>query len=606
MDGHRRTALVQQQMRTMPRANRILSDRNEASRSLVSHEGSAGPRGSDRRSRRCRRDAARKKRAKDCAVERNGSSMSTSKETCERDGEGSHSVRTEGTVSRSAIEECDEATQRPFQRWWSKLRGSDPITLDPLRKLSTAPFKLKAGEGSRVFHYFDTEVLARYLVSSEQFCHPITRRTLSRTECCALDEHLKENGLEKSAIVTRKFDQVLEQKGKADEDVESQPVNSTEEESRRNREEEARDLLERLYVESPTRQTLTRRVVRESELENGNVRQAWLEDTPEEYPELPTRRTEEPSWPSLLQSRWLTESSSPALPSAQWPALRDERRPANPNSAGSSANPTDLEVDRVELSRNQPSCERHCTMYAIAVTEAQGAYSSRSLQTALSDPSRAHALEAEVESFLFSGKKRCILAPADARWREVGHVLCESRGLTSCSLGNGSARRIHIFRGAQVNQSYQTLEDAMHRALEAACASSRNAVVASNAESMPATQSSLADTTMQHRNSGDFPCFDNDASSTGSFQQVGGDQVSAISNEDVQGVPSAASNDMRVVSDPWDSEAAPITDPEQRNPASFAHTSWEELAEACPSVTALPPLSTDENKWQALEHEALV
>eukprot|EP00236_Picocystis_salinarum_P003238 CAMPEP_0183831054 /NCGR_PEP_ID=MMETSP0807_2-20130328/4391_1 /TAXON_ID=88271 /ORGANISM="Picocystis salinarum, Strain CCMP1897" /LENGTH=589 /DNA_ID=CAMNT_0026076463 /DNA_START=13 /DNA_END=1782 /DNA_ORIENTATION=+ len=589
----------------MPRANRIVSDPNEASRSLESRETSSGPRGRDRRSRKRRRDAARKKGAKNDAVERNGRSTSTGTETCEKDGEGSRSVETRGMVSKSVKEECDEAMRRPFHRWWSKLRGSDPITLDPLRKLSTAPFKLKAGEGSRVFHYFDAEVLARYLVSSEQFCHPITRRTLSRTECCALDDHLKQSGSEKSAIVTGKFDQVLEQKENADEVVESQAVDSREDESRRNREEEARDLLERLYVEGPTRQTLTRRVVRESELENRHVRQALLEDNPEEYPELPTRRAEESSWPSLLQSTWLAESSSPALPSAQWPALREERRPANPDSAGPSANPADL-VGRVELSHNRSSCQRHCSMYATAVTEAQGAYSSRSLQTALSDPSRAYALEAEVESFLFSGKKRCMLAPADARWREVGHVLCESRGLTSCSLGNGSARRIHIFRGAQVNQSYQTLEDAMHRALEAACASSRNVVAASDAGSMPAEQRSLADTTMQHRNSGDFPCFDSDASSSGSFQQFNGDQLSAISNKDVLSVPSAASSDMRVASDLWDSEATPITDPEQRNLAPFAHTSWEEMAEACPGVTSLPPLSTDENKWQALEHEASV
>ena len=593
-------------MRVMPRANRIASDRNEASTSSESHEDSSGTRGSDRRSRRCRRDAARKKGAKAGAVERNGSGLATGTKACEEDGEGSRSVVTEGKSTKSVAEESDEANRRPSQRWWSKLRGSDPITLDPLRKLSTAPFKLKAGEGSRVFHYFDAEVLALYLVSSEQFCHPITRRTLSRTECCALDKHLKESGLEKSAVVAQKFDQVLEQNEKADANAEAQAVSSREEESRRNREEEARDLLERLYVEGPTRQARTRRVVRELEHENRQIRQSLLEDTLEEYPELPMRRTEEASWPSLPQSRWQAESSSPVLPSVHWPALREERRPLHTQSAGPSMNPADREVGRVEISHNQPPCERQRTTYAIAVTEAQGAYSARSLQTALSDPSRAYALEAEVESFLLSGKKRCMLAPADARWREVGHVLCESRGLTSCSLGNGMARRIHIFRGVQVSQSYQTLEDAMHRALEFVHASSRDALAVSNAECTPAEQLSLADPTSQHGNSGEFLCFEKDASSSGSFQPVGGDHLGVMSNEDIPSVPSATLNGNGEVSDPWDSEGTPTRDPEQCNLASFAHTSWEEMAEACPGVTVLPPLSTGENKWQALENEASV
>lgn len=77
--------------------------------------------------------------------------------------------------------------------WWASLEGADPISLDPLATLPYEPFELRADTKQQTASsdFFDGRLLALYLVSSCRFSHPISRRDLTRDECCALDAHLR-------------------------------------------------------------------------------------------------------------------------------------------------------------------------------------------------------------------------------------------------------------------------------------------------------------------------------------------------------------------------------------------------------------------------------
>ena len=73
---------------------------------------------------------------------------------------------------------------------WRELDESvvDPITLEPIRDLAAAPFRLGP-------FYFDAEALAAYLVASGRFENPLDRSPLSRAQCAALDAHCAARGL---------------------------------------------------------------------------------------------------------------------------------------------------------------------------------------------------------------------------------------------------------------------------------------------------------------------------------------------------------------------------------------------------------------------------
>ena len=79
--------------------------------------------------------------------------------------------------------------QHGGRKWWHALPVSeqDPISLEPLRRLRVEPFVIKEdGHDYR----FDGRVLAAYLVSSQQFVNPLTRRELDLEICAKLDRHL--------------------------------------------------------------------------------------------------------------------------------------------------------------------------------------------------------------------------------------------------------------------------------------------------------------------------------------------------------------------------------------------------------------------------------
>ena len=85
-----------------------------------------------------------------------------------------------------------ETRQGP--RWWTHELATEscPISLEPLRALRCPPFELLADPTLRHrtgSDFFDGKMLSAYFVSSGQFCHPVSRREISRLECVALDEH---------------------------------------------------------------------------------------------------------------------------------------------------------------------------------------------------------------------------------------------------------------------------------------------------------------------------------------------------------------------------------------------------------------------------------
>mgnify|MGYP002819719863 CR=1 FL=1 len=90
-------------------------------------------------------------------------------------------------------------------QWWRKLAASetDPISLEPLNRLRMEPFELDE-EGHKML--FDARVLAAYLVSSNVFANPLTRRELTRETCALLDAHLAKHGRKQDATVARALD----------------------------------------------------------------------------------------------------------------------------------------------------------------------------------------------------------------------------------------------------------------------------------------------------------------------------------------------------------------------------------------------------------------
>ena len=90
-------------------------------------------------------------------------------------------------------------------QWWRELAASetDPISLEPLNRLRVEPFEIDE-DGHKML--FDARVLAAYLVSSNVFANPLTRRPLRRETCASLDAHLEKHGRAKDATVARALD----------------------------------------------------------------------------------------------------------------------------------------------------------------------------------------------------------------------------------------------------------------------------------------------------------------------------------------------------------------------------------------------------------------
>ena len=96
------------------------------------------------------------------------------------------------------------------REWWHGLDGDDVISLEPLCELAYEPFSLPASGGEvgasvDAYNYFDGKILSRYLISSGNFVHPVSRRPLARAECERLDSYMQLHGLG-NAGVTHVFD----------------------------------------------------------------------------------------------------------------------------------------------------------------------------------------------------------------------------------------------------------------------------------------------------------------------------------------------------------------------------------------------------------------
>ena len=85
----------------------------------------------------------------------------------------------------------------------------DPITLEPLGNLAYPPFELRADEAKESTNgdYFDGRELASYLVRTRSFIHPVSRRLITRQDCCLLDVYLRRHRIGRAiADVVKVFD----------------------------------------------------------------------------------------------------------------------------------------------------------------------------------------------------------------------------------------------------------------------------------------------------------------------------------------------------------------------------------------------------------------
>ena len=101
---------------------------------------------------------------------------------------GGDAQKAKAEVTRWWREAAARATGAPTRskgQWWRELAASetDPISLEPLNRLRVEPFEIDE-DGHKML--FDARVLAAYLVSSNVFANPLTRRPLRRETCCLL------------------------------------------------------------------------------------------------------------------------------------------------------------------------------------------------------------------------------------------------------------------------------------------------------------------------------------------------------------------------------------------------------------------------------------
>ena len=120
---------------------------------------------------------------------------------------GGDAQKAKAEVTRWWREAAARATGAPTRKgqWWRELAASetDPISLEPLNRLRVEPFEIDE-DGHKML--FDARVLAAYLVSSDVFANPLTRRPLRRETCASLDAHLEKHGRAKDATVARALD----------------------------------------------------------------------------------------------------------------------------------------------------------------------------------------------------------------------------------------------------------------------------------------------------------------------------------------------------------------------------------------------------------------
>ena len=120
---------------------------------------------------------------------------------------GGDAQKAKAEVTRWWREAAARATGAPTRKgqWWRELAASetDPISLEPLNRLRVEPFEIDE-DGHKML--FDARVLAAYLVSSNVFANPLTRRPLRRETCASLDAHLEKHGRAKDATVARALD----------------------------------------------------------------------------------------------------------------------------------------------------------------------------------------------------------------------------------------------------------------------------------------------------------------------------------------------------------------------------------------------------------------
>lgn len=244
------------------------------------------------------------------------------------------------------------------RKWWHSISESDPISLEPLRRCKIEPFTLT--ESSHKYH-FDAQVLAAYLVATQNFTNPLTRNPLDLKDCVALDAHLARNKIE--ADVARAWE-----------------LSKREWSSERDRlREQARDLMQSLFQgNNATRhnqgESIRAQLAREEEeqQQEGQAmrsppRSVAEEDDGSSYPALqPTSRLVEPASVWARQRRALVGPSTREVPRSTQEKRTSEpteraRRLAEAFGASTPVRSVEEEVrwpaELIQWARNLPSLE---------------------------------------------------------------------------------------------------------------------------------------------------------------------------------------------------------------------------------------------------------
>jgi hypothetical protein len=254
---------------------------------------------------------------------------------------------------------CSKTAAVRSGEWWRTLEGDDVISLEPLCELPYEPFSLPSQLDASAmavvsgqvdaYNYFDGKILSNYLISSGNFFHPVSRRSVSRSECEALDHYMQMHNLG-HAGVTHVFDLKADTSDKSRHHLEAL-------------QREATDILHSLFSAGATSSSSTARRQYEhlqhlSTLRaprggrDGNDEGGWvIVDDDEEMSVAMSRQTEEMMWPALPQPEGSQQRDAAAGGHQTQPAVEISEAVAATQGASSSL---EASLDSSQYSRPRP------------------------------------------------------------------------------------------------------------------------------------------------------------------------------------------------------------------------------------------------------------
>ncbi|KAL1530891.1 hypothetical protein AB1Y20_001782 [Prymnesium parvum] len=346
------------------------------------------------------------------------------------------------------------------KRWWMVPPYStmtDTITLEPLYKLRQPPFELKADPTlphGTASDWFDGRVLAAYLVSSGNYTHPASRREITREECEALDAWLVAYGQGEAGVVhayEHRHDPAPEPGGRL-----------------ASLREEARLLFQSLFSgqRAPSARApapaAERAISTEANLViiDDNLLPSHATTAPPPLP-LPPAREPFPSLPP------------PAPPIARAPAPRPPPRPPPPPPPPPP--PADVAASERRAVLRDAFGKQEGAPSSFAADAAR-AFTADALGLARRQPAWVAALEARLDAFLSSERRRESLPPMTRVERQVVHELAKMYCIATAAYGNEPSRHVDLFRTDHSGWPGQRLSDAAKAPAAAASAAPAAAV----------------------------------------------------------------------------------------------------------------------------------